>query len=116
MRRIDKIILYCSATLPGQRVDVETITRWHKERGFKTIGYHFFIDRSDGRILLNEINTIPGSPAFYLWEATGLKYPDLLDELIRLALKREREEEKLNFSFDTNILSGVSLGGAKGKA
>ena len=46
MRRIDKIILHCSATLPGQRVDVETITRWHKQRGFKTIGYHFFIDRS----------------------------------------------------------------------
>ena len=46
MRRIDKIILHCSATPPGQRVDVETITRWHKQRGFKTIGYHFFIDRS----------------------------------------------------------------------
>jgi N-acetylmuramoyl-L-alanine amidase len=46
MRHIDKIILHCSATLPGQRVDVETITRWHKQRGFKTIGYHFFIDRS----------------------------------------------------------------------
>lgn len=46
MRRIDKIILHCSATLPGQRVDVETITKWHKARGFKTIGYHFFIDRS----------------------------------------------------------------------
>ena len=46
MRIIDKIIIHCSATLPGQRVDVETITRWHKQRGFKTIGYHFFIDRS----------------------------------------------------------------------
>lgn len=46
MRHIDKIIIHCSATLPGQRVDVETITRWHKQRGFKTIGYHFFIDRS----------------------------------------------------------------------
>ena len=46
MRTIDKIIIHCSATLPGQRVDVETITRWHKQRGFKTSGYHFFIDRS----------------------------------------------------------------------
>ena len=46
MRTIAKIIIHCSATLPGQRVDVETITRWHKQRGFKTIGYHFFIDRS----------------------------------------------------------------------
>ena len=46
MRTIDKIIIHCSATLPGQLVDVETITRCHKQRGFKTIGYHFFIDRS----------------------------------------------------------------------
>ncbi|MBR5528059.1 MAG: D-alanine--D-alanine ligase [Clostridia bacterium] len=76
----------------------------------------FLVDKDTDEIYINEINTIPGSLSFYLWEATGLKYPDLLDELIRLALKREREEEKLNFSFDTNILSGVSLGGAKGKA
>lgn len=46
MRRIDKIIIHCSATLPGQKVDVATITRWHQARGFKTIGYHFFIDRA----------------------------------------------------------------------
>ena len=45
MRKINKIIIHCSATLPGQRVDVETITKWHKARGFKTIGYHFFIDK-----------------------------------------------------------------------
>ena len=76
----------------------------------------FLVDKDTDEIYINEINTIPGSLSFYLWEATGLKYPDLLDELIRLALKREREEEKLNFSFDTNILSGVSLGGTKGKA
>lgn len=45
MRTIQRIIIHCSATLPGQRVDVPTITRWHKARGFKTIGYHFFIDK-----------------------------------------------------------------------
>lgn len=76
----------------------------------------FLIDKDTNEVFINEINTIPGSLSFYLWEATGLKYPQLLDELIRLALKREREEEKINYSFDTNILSGVSFGGAKGKA
>lgn len=76
----------------------------------------FLIDKDTDEIYVNEINTIPGSLSFYLWEATGLKYPELLDEIIRLALKREREEGKINYSFDTNILSGVSFGGAKGKA
>lgn len=76
----------------------------------------FLIDKDTNDVYINEINTIPGSLSFYLWEATGLKYPQLLDELIRLALKRERDEAKINYSFDTNILSGVTLGGTKGKA
>jgi D-alanine-D-alanine ligase len=76
----------------------------------------FLVDKDTDEVFINEINTIPGSLSFYLWEASGLKYPELLDELIRLALKRERDRAKLNFSFDTNILSGASFGGAKGKA
>ena len=46
MRSINKIIIHCSATRPDQLCDVATITKWHKARGFKTIGYHFFIDKS----------------------------------------------------------------------
>lgn len=76
----------------------------------------FLVDKDTDEVYINEINTIPGSLSFYLWEASGMKYPELLDELIRLALKRERDEAKLNFSFDTNILSGASFGGSKGKA
>jgi D-alanine-D-alanine ligase len=52
----------------------------------------FFIRASDGEILLNEINTMPGFTAtsMYpkLWEATGVPYPELIDRLIRLALER----------------------------
>ncbi len=76
----------------------------------------FLLDKDSGEVYINEINTIPGSLSFYLWEATGMSFGALLDELIRLALKREREEEKISYSFDTNILSGASFGGAKGKA
>lgn len=43
MRRIDKIIIHCSATKEGQYVDVETIRRWHLKRGFGDIGYHYVI-------------------------------------------------------------------------
>lgn len=76
----------------------------------------FLVDKDTDEVFINEINTIPGSLSFYLWEATGLKYPELLDTLIKLAFKRTREMEKLNFSFDTNILSGASFSGTKGKA
>ncbi|NDV93534.1 N-acetylmuramoyl-L-alanine amidase [Dysgonomonas sp. 521] len=43
MRKINNIILHCSATQEGQSFTVEDITRWHKARGFRTIGYHFVI-------------------------------------------------------------------------
>ena len=77
----------------------------------------FMIDMDNGNVYLNEINTIPGSLAFYLWEPVGVKYSELLDEMISLALKRERENKALTFSFDTNILDGFTggkLGGTKG--
>lgn len=74
----------------------------------------FLMDSESGALYVNEINTIPGSLSFYLWEKSGLRYPELLDELVRLAFKRERSDEKLNYSFDSNLLSGAALGGKTG--
>ncbi len=91
-------------------------------KAFKCLGcsgvsrIDFMIDRDNGKVYLNEINTIPGSLAFYLWEPVGVKYPELLDRMVSLALKRQREEKALTFSFETNILNGVSFGGKLGGA
>lgn len=74
----------------------------------------FLLDEEAGKLYLNEINTIPGSLAFYLWEPLGVRYPELLDRIISLAFKRQRELQSLNFSFDTNLLESASFGGAKG--
>jgi D-alanine-D-alanine ligase len=71
----------------------------------------FMIDKKTDKVYLNEINTIPGSLSFYLWEPLGLKYTQLLDEVIELALKADRESHKIVYSFDTNVLEGVHLGG-----
>ncbi len=71
----------------------------------------FMIDNSTGEVYLNEINTIPGSLSFYLWEPLGMKYEHLLDNMIQLALKADRENHKVVYSFETNVLEGVHLGG-----
>lgn len=71
------------------------------------------IDKRDNRIYINEINTIPGSLSFYLWQAGGLEFPDLIDELVNAALARQRAKDKLTFSYDTNILAGFAKGGTK---
>ena len=89
---------------------------------FKAIGasgvvrIDFLIDTKTDKVYANEINTIPGSLAFYLWEPTGLKYTDMIDKLVELAFTRQRNRENLTYTIDTNILSGVSFGakGAKG--
>ena len=74
----------------------------------------FLNNRETGELWVNEINTIPGSLAFYLWEAAGLPFAAMLDRLIELSFKRKREREALTFTYASNILDGVSLGGAKG--
>ena len=89
---------------------------------FKAIGasgvvrIDFLLNTDTNRVYANEINTIPGSLAFYLWEATGLKYTDMLDRLVEIAFRRQRNRDNLTFTIDTNILSGVSFGakGSKG--
>lgn len=73
------------------------------------------IDESDGNIYVNEINTIPGSLSFYLWEASGISFEKLMDKLIELALKRKRESDRKTFSYDQNIFAlGGGMKGAKG--
>ena len=74
----------------------------------------FMIDEDTGTLYFNEINTIPGSLAFYLWEPVGIPYRELLDRMIQLALKRSRTEAGLTFTFDTNILSQAGFAGSKG--
>ncbi|MBP5604901.1 MAG: D-alanine--D-alanine ligase [Ruminiclostridium sp.] len=101
---------------PQQREEVRTLA----VKAFQALGcsgvarIDFMLDMASGKIYLNEINTIPGSLAFYLWEPVGVKYGALLDRLIGLALKRERENRSISFSFDTNILENASFGGSKG--
>ena len=74
----------------------------------------FMIDTVQNKFWLNEINTIPGSLSFYLWEPLGVKYSELLDRAINLALKRDRMQASITYSFDTNVLEGITLGGTKG--
>nr|AIA16956.1 Putative amidase domain protein [uncultured bacterium] len=63
----------------------------------------FFIKRGDGQILINEINTMPGFTPFsmypLLWRESGKTYPELLNELIMLALERHKGKEDIQYTF-----------------
>ena len=102
---------------PERREEIRSLA----VRAFQVLGCNgvsridFMIDQDEDKVYLNEINTIPGSLSFYLWEPLGVPYKELLDRMIQLALKRKREEDSIVFSFETNILNiDRSFGGAKG--
>ena len=81
---------------------------------FTTIGasgvarIDFLYDRTTSKLYFNEINTIPGSLAFYLWEATGLTFDELMSRLMGTALKRSRARDTTVFSFEANLLKTLS--------
>lgn len=74
----------------------------------------FMMDQETKKVYVNEINTIPGSLAFYLWKEEGMSFRELMDNLVNLALERERKRSKMTFSYDTNLLSTYSANSAKG--
>lgn len=72
----------------------------------------YLIDSKTQKFYVNEPNTIPGSLSFYLWKEAGMKYSDLLDEMIQIAIKEYKHKSKKVRSFDSNILEGFN--GSKG--
>lgn len=69
-----------------------------------------FVDESTGQTWVMEINTVPGSFSFYLWEASGLAFPELLDELIQIALDTHRGKGDLVFAYDSGMLERAAGG------
>ncbi|MGC2373077.1 MAG: D-alanine--D-alanine ligase family protein [Solirubrobacteraceae bacterium] len=69
----------------------------------------FLIDSSE-RVYINELNTIPGSFSFYLWEPAGVPFARLMDDLIDLALDEHREKLRTTTVFATNLLAERASG------
>jgi D-alanine-D-alanine ligase len=73
----------------------------------------FLYNPETKRLYINELNAIPGSLSFYMFEPAGRAFAALLDELIAVALQRYREKEKLIFTYESNILQQVGFKGKK---
>ena len=95
------------------RIRETAVKAFHALAGFGVARIDFMIDEEDGSLYFNEINTIPGSLSFYLWEPLGIPYPELLDRLVDLARKHALEMQKTTTAFDTNILATAKIGGTK---
>ena len=105
--------------------DIDKTTREKVEEiavaAFKALGsagnarIDFLIDTKTKKVYINEINSIPGSLAFYLWEAKNQDFTKVLDEMINIGIKDYKKRMSKTHSFETNILAGfASNGGVKG--
>ncbi len=74
----------------------------------------FLIDSVNEKVYANEINSIPGSLSFYLWDKTDKDYQELLDDILNIGIRTYKNKNNKIHSFDTNILSDFSKKGVKG--
>ena len=74
-----------------------------------------FLMDADEHVYVNEINTIPGSFSFYLWEHDGVAFPQLVSQLIDVAFSVHAAKNSLTYSYETNLLShaGASFASVK---
>lgn len=64
----------------------------------------------EGNLFVNEINTLPGSFAFYLWEDVGYTFSGVLDRMIDIALKAKEEDNNTNYRFDSDLYHNTGYG------
>ena len=90
-------------------------------KAFKALGsagnsrIDFLIDEKAKKVYINEINSIPGSLAFYLWDAKDINFTQVLDDMIQIGIKDYKKRVSKTHSFDSNILQGFAAnGGVKG--
>lgn len=72
----------------------------------------YFVDPKSEKFWVNEVNSPPGSLAFYLWEKSGISYKELLDKLIEMALERSEERKKTTYVFESGLLEMMASGKA----
>ena len=92
----------------------------YSKKAFRVVGasgvsrIDYLVDVKKEKIWINEINTLPGSLSFYLWEKSGYPFPQFLTKIIELGFEYYKKRKSINFSYESGLLKQV-VGGAKGE-
>jgi D-alanine-D-alanine ligase len=104
MASLDRIIPAPIAEELTRRVQAYAMQAFRAIGASGTARVDFLHRPGDGALYLNEVNAIPGSMAFYLWEASGIPFDELVDKLVAIALQRHELRRQTQFSFEVNLL------------
>lgn len=102
----------CSRTIPAnitkkqkKQIELLSLAIFDKLECKGIVRIDFLIDNITKKVYVNEINTIPGSFAFYLWEQSGLPFDKLLDRVVEIGLKHFKQQNELTISFASSVLN-----------
>jgi D-alanine-D-alanine ligase len=114
MASLDRIVPADLSEARTERIQTLAVRLFHLCECAGVVRIDFMIDEDTDALFFNEINTIPGSFSFYLWEPSGVEFDELLDRMITIAQRRHREQNGRIRTYDVNLLAEKSLRGLQG--
>ena len=105
MQNLDRIMPANITKLQKEKIETLAKRIFNVTNSKGVVRIDFMINSKTGKIYANEINTIPGSFAFYLWERSGIKFDALLDKLVDIAINHKSEKDKLLSNFVSSVLN-----------
>ncbi len=72
----------------------------------------YLLDSEKNKLYINEINTMPGSFAYYLWQPMGVEYPALIDKLVECAMRAKADSDASIYSYNSKALDNYSSKGS----
>ncbi len=96
------------------KIQAAAVATFKAIRGCGTARIDFLLSEDSNQFWVNEINTLPGSLAFYLWEPEGLSPTAVCDELIQLALDEHSEKRRTTYDYKSGLIELAATRGTKG--
>ncbi|HEX2906634.1 MAG TPA: D-alanine--D-alanine ligase family protein [Phototrophicaceae bacterium] len=97
-----------------ERIKNTAIQAFRAVQGRGTARIDFLVKPENDEIYVNELNTMPGSLAFYLWQEEGLSQRQMVDRLVELAREAHAEKRRNTYNYQTNLLEVAAARGLKG--
>lgn len=113
MKSAERIIPAPISAEQTEQVKAIAVQAFRAIEGRGTARMDFLLD-ADGKVYLNEINTLPGSFAFYLWQEDGLSPRDVVHELVKQAQDAHAEKRRTTYDYQTNLVELTAQRGLKG--
>lgn len=108
-RKINGIILHCSATREGQDFTTNTIKKWHLERGFSDIGYHYVIYRDGSVNLGRDIDLSGAHTSGYNSKTIGICYIGGCDQNLKSKDTRTEAQKKTLIELVNQLMDMYNL-------